>query len=370
MFLLGVKPNERSWYNIRDMLSLSVFKITPEPFGLDLSDRSIKIAKFSRKKTGVYLENFGERSIEEGLVSDGVIVSEKKVARVVAELAGNLKNGAIHSRYAACSLPEQKSFLHVVELPKIKKEEIKEAIQWEIEANIPMNLADVYFDWEIIPSLAKSAEHLDILVSAAPRDLVDSYNRLFAEAGLIPFSFEPESLALTRCLIKKGIQGGPVLIVDLGHTRTSFIIYAGGSIRFTSSIQISGNIMTENITRDLKIDLREAEILKQKVGLDKAKDKRVFEAIMPAVTDLKEQMGNYLDFYSGHALHLHNGKPEVTKILLSGGGACLNGIDDYLSSSLKIPVEMADPFINIAASPKTGPRSEFIKYATAFGLAL
>lgn len=348
----------------------TLVKITPEPFGLDLSDRSIKIAKFSKKKTGVYLENFGERSIEEGLVADGVILSEKKLASEVAELAGSLKNGAISSRYAACSLPEQKSFLHVVELPKIKKEEIKEAIQYEIEANIPMKLADVYFDWEIIPSLAKSTGHLDVLVSAAPRDLVDSYNRLFVEAGLVPLSFEPESLALVRCLIKRGMQGGPVLIVDLGHTRTSFIIYAGGSIRFTSSVQISGNIMTENIKRDLKIGVREAEMLKQKVGLDKSNDKRVFEAIMPAVTDLKEQISKYLNFYSDHTSHLHSGKSEVTRILLSGGGACLKGLDDYFSSSLKIPVEIADPFINVTASPKAGARCEFTKYATVFGLAL
>ncbi|MFY9457913.1 MAG: type IV pilus assembly protein PilM [Candidatus Spechtbacterales bacterium] len=350
----------------------TLFKITPEPFGLDLSDRSIKVANLSKKKGRFYLENFGEETVEEGLMEDGVIISEKKLALRIAKAVSNLKTGSSGRRYVACSLPEQKSFLHIAQLERIKKEEIEEAIQREIEANIPMKLADVYFDWEIIPSFQKSSEHFDILISAAPRDLVDSYNRLFVEAGLVPFSFEPESLALTRCLVKKGVKDMPVLIIDLGHTRTSFIIYAGGGIRFTSSMQISGNMMTENIKRDLAIDQNEAERLKKKVGLDRDMDKRVFEAIIPAITDLKQQIGKYMDFYSSHESHIHNGKPSISGILLAGGGACMRGLAEHLASSLKISVEIADPFVNIAAPPRAEKKSvcgEFIKYATAFGLA-
>ena len=348
----------------------TLFKITPEPFGLDLSDRSFKIAEVSGKKGKFSLKNFGMQSIEEGLMQDGEIHSEAKLARAIRDGLGALKNGPPRSPYVACSLPEQKTFLRIVQLPRMKREEVQEAIQWEIEANIPLALTDVYFDWQIISPLHKSVRHFDILVSAAPRDLVDSYTKLLLRAGLKPFSLEPESVALARCVIKNGVSQKPVLIVDLGRTRTSFIIYVGQGIRFSSSVQISGDLITENIARDLKINRKEAEDLKQKVGFSRDNEK-VFEAIVPALTDLKQQIVKYVAFYADHAGHIHDGAFKLDTILLSGGGAHLKGVGEYLTSSLKAQATIADPFANIH-SPESegGPKEKFISYTTAIGLAL
>lgn len=344
-----------------------LFKITSESFGLDLSDRSIKIAKLSKRGAGFVLENFGKLALEEGLINDGAIVSEKRLAAMIIKSIGKLKSGKIPSKYVSCSLPEQKSFLRVIQLPQVEEGEIEDAIRWEIEANIPMKLSDVYFDWQIIPALHKKVSHFDILVSSAPRDLVDSYTKLLIKAGLKPLSLEPESLAIARCLIKSGISEKPVLIVDLGQTHTSFIIYAGYGIRFSSSTPISGNMITEGIMRNSKISLEKAEHLKREVGFDQ-NNGEVFEVIAPILTDLKEQIEKYLDFYSEHEAHIHDGKLGISKILLSGGGARLKGLDKYLGSVLKLPVSIADPFVNIR-NPFF-EKDDFIKYATAFGLIL
>lgn len=99
----------------------TLFKITPEPFGLDLSDRSFKIAEVSRKRGKFSLKNLGVQSIEEGLIQDGEIHSEEKLARVIRDGLGRLKNGPPTSPYVACSLPEQKTFLRVVQLPPLKE---------------------------------------------------------------------------------------------------------------------------------------------------------------------------------------------------------------------------------------------------------
>jgi len=352
----------------------NLFKITPEPFGLDLSDRSVKIAKLSRKKGKLFLENFGEASIKEGLMENGVILSDTKLADVIRASLNGLKMGALKTAYASCSLPEQKTYLRVVQLPKMSKKETEEAIQWEVEANIPVALNDAYFDWEVISPLRKSIDHLDILISAAPRDLIDSYTELFRKAGIKPLSFEPESLAIARCLIKGGISEKPALIVDLGQTRTNFIIYAGRGLRFTSSVEISEDIMTANIARSMGINIEEAEKLKKEIGMNRDENEKVFEAIVPVMTDLKEQINKYMDFYMEHAAHVHSGGEAIAKVLLSGGGARLKGIEKYLTTALRVPVEIASPWINILEPPlrETPELSylESIRYATALGLAL
>jgi type IV pilus assembly protein PilM len=243
-----------------------------------------------------------------------------------------------------------------------------------VEANIPIALKDAYFDWEIISPLKKSVDHFDILISAAPRDLVDSYIELFRKAGIKPLSFEPESLALARCLIKGEVSEKPILIVDLGQTRTNFIIYSGRGLRFTSSIEISEDIMTMNIARSMSISTEDAEKLKKEVGMNRDDNEKVFEAIVPVMTDLKEQINSYIDFYAEHAAHVHSGGEAIAKVLLSGGGARLKGIEKYLTTALRVPAEIGSPWVNILEPPLREtpelPYLESIRYATALGLAL
>ncbi|PIV64967.1 MAG: hypothetical protein COS09_01975 [Candidatus Nealsonbacteria bacterium CG01_land_8_20_14_3_00_12] len=138
------------------------------------------------------------------------------------------------------------------------------------------------------------------------------------------------------------------------------------------------------------IDLAEAEKLKIKYGLEekiqikikgekieKEKEKgKIFEALVPALVDLIQQIKRYLDYYQTHAFHEHlppNGK-GVSKILLCGGGANLKGLTDFLSLQLKIPTELGNPWINILPEPQKEvrelPFEESLKYTTALGLAL
>ncbi|MDP2967330.1 MAG: pilus assembly protein PilM, partial [bacterium] len=128
-----------------------------------------------------------------------------------------------------------------------------------------------------------------------------------------------------------------------------------------------------------KIDLIGAEKLKLKYGLTtKAGPEggEVFEALIPALTDLIEQIKAHLSYYQTHASHEHlspNGK-KVSKILLCGGGANLKGLTDFLSSELKIPVELGNPWINILPKPLKEvpelPYEKSLSYTTALGLAL
>jgi len=356
------------------MNSPTFFKITPQPFALDLSDRSIKIIKLAHKRGELFLENFGEFNMDPGLMEDGAILDENKLRNAIERAVNNLKNGPLNTPYVACSLPEQKTYLRVIQLPKMNEKEIASAVQWEVEANVPVPLSELNFDWQVVPPLASQTDHLDILVSAAPISMVDSYAKLLSVAGLKPFSFEPESVALARALIKDEVALNPVLIIDLGRIRTSFLVYAGRSLRLSSSVILSGAGITDSIMRALKVDENEAVRLKEEVGINAKENEPLYEAIVPSLTDFKEQVQGYIEFYYKSLGHAHGSGSKVGKILLVGGGARIKGFDKYLAVSLGIPVDIANPWVNILKPPlKETPELSFqesTRYATALGLAL
>ena len=168
-------------------------------------------------------------------------------------------------------------------------------------------------------------------------------------------------------------------MIDLGQSRTSFLIFSGYTLRFTSSTEISGQGFSGLVARELKISIDEAEKLKIAGGLDRTfGDGKVFESLVPVITDLAEQVRNYLDFYQEHAQHEHFKKGTnpgvITKVVLCGGGSNLMGLDSFLSVELKIAVERANPWVNILKPPlREVPDLSYensLGYTTALGLAL
>lgn len=333
-------------------------------FGLDLSDRSLKIVQFEKHGDNLSLSNSIKKDIPEGLVQGGVIKDEEELVNILKKTLKEIGEGGLRNNRVICNLPEEKVFIRVIQLPLMKKEEITNAVYWEAEAHIPLSASEVYMDWQVIKPIINHLDHIDILVAAAPRDLVRSYSSLLKKSGLQPIALEPESVAVVRSLIRSD-NHKPTIIVDLGSTGTNFVVYSARAIRFTSHTYVSGQLLSDAIAKDLKVSKKEAQQLKIKIGLDKTKRKgKVFQALKPVINDLAKQIGEYIDFYHNNNTHVHTSKKKIGQILLCGGDSLLINLSSYLEQELKIPVEIINPLKNIF------PKKESLIYNTAIGLAL
>jgi len=369
---------------------MNFLSLKPEAFGLDISDLSLKIIKLKKKGKFLSLASFGESEIKPGIIKKGEIKEEEKLAEIIKEVIKKVKGEKLKTKYVVASLPEEKAFLQVIQMPRMPEEDLKSAVIYEAEDYIPLPIEQVYLDSRIVPPVYDHLDHFDVLLAALPKKIVDPYLASLKKAGLQPLALEIESLAIARALIKNEITTLPLLLIDLGATRTSFVVFSGHSLRFTSSIPVSSGSFNEIISKNLGISLAEAERLKIKYGLEEKielkikKDKteikkergKVFEALVPALVDLIQQIKKHLDYYQTHASHEHlppNGK-GVLKILLCGGGANLKGLTELLTLELKIPVELGNPWVNILPEgQKETPELPFEKslgYTTALGLAL
>ncbi|MDO8424780.1 MAG: type IV pilus assembly protein PilM [bacterium] len=368
---------------------LDFLNLKPKAFGLDISDLSLKVAKLEKDKKVFGLASFGQREIKPGIIKEGEIKDEEKLSETLREAIKSLGGGNL-GKYVVASLPEEKAFLQVIQLPRMSREDLRSAVVFEAENYIPLPIDQVYLDYEVITPLHNHLDHLDILLAALPKKIIDPYVSCLKSAGLVIKSLEIESLAIARSLVKEELSAQPILLIDLGATRTSFIVFAGHSIRFTSSIPVSGKHFTQIIAKTLGLKEAEAEKLKIKYGLEeKVKLKvdegkgtlekergKIFEALVPALVDLVQQIKRCLEYYRSHSSHEHLGSnnTEISKILFCGGGANLKGLAELLTLELKIPVELGSPWINILGEYQKGAKGlefeESLGYATALGLAL
>lgn len=369
-----------------------ILNLNPEAFGIDISDLSLKIAKLEHKRGKLRLVSCGETPIKSGIVKDGEIKNEKALVEIIKKGVAGVKGKKIKTKYIIASLPEEKAFLQVIQMPCLPEEDLKSAVIYEAENYIPLPIREVYLDSQIVYPPVNHLDHQDVLIAALPKKTIDPYLSCFQKAGLKPLVLEIESLAIARALVKSEFSSSPIVLIDFEAARTSFLVFSGRSLRFTSSIPISSLQFTESIARSLKIDLAKAEKLKLKYGLETRADTtggEVFDALIPPLTDLTEQIKRHLDFYQSHSSHEHlSHSPSrelprsgeispvaVEKILLCGGGSNLKGLTDFLANELRVKVELGNPWVNISSANQKNKEpllssEESLRYTTALGLAL
>ena len=354
--------------------SRAMFKFfTPKisSFGIDLSDLSIKVINLKKHAGTFVLACFNRQDIKEGLIEEGEIKQETELIEVIKKAVSEVKGETIKTKYCIVSLPETESYIRMLQLPLIKEEEVAEAIKWELEANIPHAIDEIYYDWQIIQAPQTNQKQLDILVGVLPKKTVDPYLDALKKADLKPFIFEIESVATARALIKDGYSEEPIAIVDMGAKRTSFFIFSGRTIYFTTSLPICNNSLIKTLSAHLDISIAKAREIKLKVGLDSKHPKsQIFEALKPPLMELATKIKNFIDFYQDH----WPSSNKINKVLLCGGGAKMVGLPEFLNAQLKLVIDLGNPWINISDNPKSAigklPFDDPPAYTTALGLAL
>lgn len=340
--------------------------------GLDISDHTAKYLKFGENRS-LSFESFGEIAIPEGIIAGGEIKDEDKLVAVFQSLLGE-EGRHLRNSFFVVSLPEEKSFLRVLSVPKIKREEIGNVIRWEIEAQVPLPLEELVYDYEIIDEQHPGLDHFDVVLTAFPRTIVDSYVRVLERAGILPIALELESQAIIRAILPELRGETATIVVDMGRGRTSLILFAGGAILFTKTIELGGRTLEEHIMRTLQVDRERALEVKKEIGLDKrAHEGKIFSALLPALSVLADEIKRAVEYHRAHGEHTHTPGTAVGTILLVGGDANLFGLDTYLASAVRLPVRRGDSFAAIReqlAEPIPPiPKNEALAFTTAVGLA-
>lgn len=350
--------------------SKKVFSLSHYAFGLDISDLSVKLFYMDREGKRDKILSFGTAPIPPGSIIDGDIIKKENVIAAIREVVKKSRPKRINTKKVICSLPETKAFLRIISVPAMGEGEIKEAIKWEIEANIPLPIDQVYYDWQVLEKkLSKNSNKTDVLVVAVSQKVVDQVLEVLEGAELDVQGLEIESIAQARSFIGEDEEKATTLIIDMGDRRTSFSISVGKIPCFTTSIPVSSQSMTDSISKALGIPFNEAEKIKFNSGIGSvAENDQVFRAVKPVLESLVSELEKSIDFFLT-GLRFSN---SVDKIVICGGGSNTIGIVPYLSRRLNKEIIFGNPWVNIQIGGKLPPvdRKKSVQYSTAIGLAL
>jgi len=348
------------------------FKVASKNFlGIDIGTSSVKVVELSRRGDRIKLENYGEVSALtlyekpfRTFDKSTLLLSSHDIAKAILAI---LEEAKISERKTIFSIPDFSSFFTDFELPPMTAEELPEAIKYEARQYIPMPLSEVTLDWSItegkIGNRHQKSTPLKILLVAVPTEIINQYQEIASLANLKLQVIEAEVFGLLRSLIREDKR--VICLVDIGAQSTTINIIDKGILRKSHSFDVSGNELTQLISKSLGIHYKEAENLKREKGLSSSEG-NVRKILLPLIDFVVAEIEKV-----SRSFYQTEGK-ETEKIILAGGSALLPGLKEYFSEMIKKEVEIGNPFSNIFYPPvleetikKMGP-----SYAIAVGMAL
>lgn len=219
--------------------------------------------------------------------------------------------------------------------------------------------------------------HLVTSSMAATQNLVTAANK----AGLLVTDTVLEPLASAEaCLTQDEKELGSCLL-DIGGGSTDLVVFGGGVVRHSGTVAIGGDHFTNDLAVGLRTPIPEAEKIKHHHGWASSEFLRDDGAIEIAsvgdrpprtifarnLTDIIEPRAQELLTMIGDDLRRAGLDRQMPAgLVLSGGGARLQGFAELAEQIFQLPVRIAQPR-GILDMPDTVAKPD---YATVVGLVL
>lgn len=336
--------------------------------GLDIGFFSIKVVALSKENNQFRLVSLGAiPTPRPGLVSDNESDLEA-LANAIKQLFVSSK---IDTKEVVVALPESRVFTRVIDdLPYLTDDELTSAIRYAAEEFIPMSLADVGLNWQVLVRSDGKNKNTKtvVLVVASPKNIVAKYLKVLELSGLHPRALETEIIAVTRSLVGNNPFSPSTLIMELGATTTDYATVAKGLIWLTRSISTGGLALTRSLAQHFNFEINQAEEYKKVYGLmEDQLEGKVFEALRPVADIIAGEAKRVIQ-----AFQTKYPQNAIKRVVLSGGGAKLPGLVIYLANTLGLEVQEADPWYFIIKDKSLVSKlaQDAPSYSVAVGLAL
>ena len=331
--------------------------------GLDFNQTGIKVMSINPKRS--LIQGYGSLDLDPAKTQESL--EDENDNYLIENLQNLLRNniiGELSSDHAVIGIPTSRTFSRVFSVPASEESHIDGAVRVEVERYIPMPADSLYIDYQIVK---KTKDKIIVVLSAAPKSIVDSVLKTVRDAGILPVAVEPSINATARVLASTEEGHLATLIVDIGSTSTDIAVLDEGAIRLTGSANIGGNSFTLDISSKLGISLEKAHQYKVLNGLSSGpQHDKIEAALTPSLKKIANEIRKVIRYYSERLVDEH----KLEQIVIVGGGANMPSIGDFFTNELVMPARVASPWQNFDFGNLQKPNRQFRpRYIAVAGLA-
>ncbi|MBD3311420.1 MAG: hypothetical protein GF349_02915 [Candidatus Magasanikbacteria bacterium] len=337
----------------------------------EILDIHIKEKKKEKEKTELHPPGLQENKNNKNNLESGMFTGEAdpRVEKYGGMLKDLWKKAKASTNRATASLPVSQVFHALINLPEVDEKELDHHVKAKVKKMLPRPIEQMQVVHQVIPPPeGVKTKNKTLLVTAAPKALINFYTSIFQKAGLQLVDLETEAFALERSLVGK--DKATSMIVDIGAERTNFFIIDRGLPITHRSIQSGGDLIDELLKEKLGLD--EKQISQVKVDISKMSSaelediKSVFESVVqPIIKEIEYSFNLFLG-----QLGNENKKPE--KIILTGGSCVFPFFVSEISENFPMKVYIGDPWARVVYQQRLKQLLDTIgpRMSVAIGLAM
>ncbi len=320
--------------------------------GVDIGTSSIKVCQIKESRRGYGLLRLGYTPLPSQTIVDGQVMD---AGNVIEALQRIFVDNKIRQKECALSVSGQNVIIRKITVPMMTAAELEEQIHWEAEQHIPFDIKDVQVDYQVLRRRPEASQ-MDLLLVAAKREQILDYAQLARDAKLKPIVCDIDAFSVQNLFeISRGLPADQtVALINVGASLSSLNIVAGGVSAFTREIANGGNVITEEIQKQMGVPFEQAEAYKcggvdGTAGADGGILPQQVVQVIEAVSDtIAAEIQRSLDFFMATS-----GEGEISRIYVTGGTANLAALTQAIENRSRVPAEVWSPLERIAIEDRT-----------------
>jgi type IV pilus assembly protein PilM len=342
--------------------------------GVEICNNCIKYVELYNLKGTVSLKKFGEVPLSANIIKDGDILNKNSLVKALIEVKKN-----ITSNFVKVSIPEEKTYIFDVEIPKEAKKNIREALEFKIEENVPLKLEEVSFEYEELKNSKNNSNNISVNVSVIPKSIIDDYTEVLNQADIYPVAFEVESKVIADAVISKKDRNN-YIIVKIKENSTVLIAVIDGIVRFSSSIGVGEYYIKEklfktDLFKDKPVDY---DFFSSDFSFDAAYTSESYDAVVSVFSVFKDEVEKFNGYVEDKFFNADQNiksikNNKIEKIILCGKCAVLPGLAKHINQNMNAEIILANAWINVFDISETPPQMKFndsLNFITPIGLVV
>ena len=331
-------------------MELDIFKPKAPPlFGLDISSSSVKMIEIVDAGKGAYrVERYAIEPLPREAVVDGNINNLEAVAESVKRAHKRL---ATRTKHVAMAVPSGAVITKkIIVQAGLREDELELQVETEANQYIPFALDEVNLDFQLVGPAPSNPEEEEVLIAATRKEKVEDRVAVAESAGLKALVMDVESYAQQSALslvteqLPNGGKDQNIAVVDIGANVMNVTVLRNDQSVYTREQAFGGNQLTQDIVSRYGMSVEEAENAKRSGGLP---DDFESEVLRPFMDNLSMEVQRALQFFFTSTQY-----NTVDQILLAGGSAVINGLEEAVNTRTQVPTMVANPFAQMQTSPR------------------